>query len=147
MRPLLAMFLLLVAAPALAGHPLDEPFALNVSQSLVIGDDALQVGFVGVIEDSRCPVDVTCVWGGDVIADLWLQVAGEPVQSFVLHLARQFPYLITVGDYTLTLLQVLPARYQDVPIEPDDYVVRLVVQQGVVTADVATWGAVKAWYR
>lgn len=147
MRPLLAMFLLLVAAPVLAGHPFDEPFALNVDQSLVIGDDALQVGFVGVIEDSRCPVDVTCVWGGDVITDLWLQVAGEPVLSFVLHLAWEFPYRITVGDYTLTLLQVLPARYENVPIAPDEYVVRLVVQQGVVTADRATWGAVKAWYR
>lgn len=147
MRTLNTLLLLLLAVPALAGHPFDEPFALNVGQSLVIGDAALSVGFVSIVEDSRCPVDVACFWGGDAVADLWLQITGETAHSFVLHLAWEFPHMITVGDYTLSLLQVLPARYHNVPIDPADYIVRLVVQQGVVDGDVAAWGAVKALYR
>ena len=39
-----------------------EPFALAQGESVQIAGHSLR--FVDVVEDSRCPTGVTCIWGG-----------------------------------------------------------------------------------
>ena len=45
---------------------LGEEFCLSVGQGASITAENLQVGFKEVIEDSRCPRGVTCIWAGRV---------------------------------------------------------------------------------
>ena len=50
MRPLFTiLFLLIFALPVLAGHPLGQPFTLNVGESLQLGDNELTIGFDGIL--------------------------------------------------------------------------------------------------
>lgn len=149
MRSLFAVLLLMgLSLPAHAGHPFGQPFDLNVGASLELGDDGLNAGFVGILEDSRCPEGVTCFWEGDAAAHLWLQVAGQARQEFVLHSASSLgQQAIVLGDYTVRLVLVAPYPVPDVPIEPDTYVVTLVVLEGAVAAEARAWGTIKALYR
>ena len=45
---------------------LGEEFSLHIGDSIGITGEDLQVKFVGVPEDSRCPKEVTCIWEGRV---------------------------------------------------------------------------------
>jgi len=52
---------------------LGEEFELAVHQTAQISAEKISVTFQEVLEDSRCPVDVTCIWAG--LAEVSLQVA------------------------------------------------------------------------
>ena len=56
---------------------LNAPFTLRVGQSAVLDEPAVTVTFTAVPHDSRCPVDVMCVWSGDAVVQLTLHV-GPP---------------------------------------------------------------------
>jgi hypothetical protein len=43
-----------------------EEFTLSIGQSALIPGENLNVKFVEVVADSRCPRDVTCIWAGEV---------------------------------------------------------------------------------
>ena len=45
---------------------LGEEVSLRIGQSVVISGENLEITFVEVLEDSRCPKDVVCVWEGRV---------------------------------------------------------------------------------
>ncbi|MGQ0589995.1 MAG: hypothetical protein ACT4N8_10780 [Sphingosinicella sp.] len=69
-----------------------------------------------VVEDSRCPVDVTCIWAGRIV--LRAQVNdGASRRVFDLDLGQS----VQVGDGMLALREVTPARHSGAPISPADY--------------------------
>ncbi|MDD5288814.1 MAG: hypothetical protein PHY28_06885 [Dehalococcoidales bacterium] len=45
---------------------LGSEFTLSVGQSTRIASESMDIKFVDVIEDSRCPKGVTCIWAGQV---------------------------------------------------------------------------------
>ena len=141
------LFLLILSLTAHAGHPFGQPFNLNVGESLQLGNNELIIGFNGILSDSRCPEGAYCFWEGDAEASLWMQVTGEEPQDFVLHTASMFPGWIELGDYTGNLLQVTPCPILDVPIDPDTYIVTLVVSLAAVDVKEMSWGVLKALYR
>ena len=47
---------------------LSEEFSLNIGQTVRIASEDLEIEFIDVTEDSRCPKGVTCIWAGEVTA-------------------------------------------------------------------------------
>jgi hypothetical protein len=133
--------------PAHATELFGVPFDLNVGEFLQLGDNELIVGFEGILSDSRCPEGVWCFWEGDAAADLWIQIPGQEKQDFVLHTYSVFATCIELGPFTVNLQQVAPYPNISEPIDPDAYVVTLVVSRGIVSVDERSWGAVKSLYR
>jgi hypothetical protein len=70
------------AATDLEGS-LDAPSQLAPGQSIVLEAEKLEVQFVGIATDSRCPADVTCVWAGEVVARLAIRSDGKTTQHEV----------------------------------------------------------------
>lgn len=101
---------------------LDAPVQLAPGQSAVFSGPDLEVRFSGIANDSRCPSDVTCVWAGEVIVQLVVRYDGKSTQ----HSVRQSQNT-SVDGYTVSVLQVLPARLSSQPIAPADYRVTLKV--------------------
>lgn len=123
------LLVLLTAALAACGRggaateiegSLDAPSQLAPGQSLVLAAEKLEVQFIGIASDSRCPSDVTCVWAGEVIARLAIRNDGKTTQHEVKETQSA-----TVDRYTVTVLQVLPARTSSQPIAAADYRVTL----------------------
>ncbi len=55
---------------------IDEEFSLSVGQRAFIVQENLAIKFKEVLEDSRCPRDVTCIWAGRVTCAIELTKAG-----------------------------------------------------------------------
>ena len=55
---------------------LNEEFSLSVGQHVVVTGEDLRIRFEEVVEDSRCPRDVTCVWAGRVTCIIELTQVG-----------------------------------------------------------------------
>jgi hypothetical protein len=78
----LLVFLAIVLAVSSCGEfdnpliRLNEEFYLSMGQRAFIDGENLEVKFKEVIEDSRCPKGVTCVWAGRVTCVVELTQAG-----------------------------------------------------------------------
>ncbi|MBI2832153.1 MAG: hypothetical protein HYX79_07850 [Chloroflexi bacterium] len=53
-----------------------EEFTLSIGQTVAIRGESLQVGFLDVVGDSRCPKGVVCVWQGEVSCAIRVTVSG-----------------------------------------------------------------------
>jgi hypothetical protein len=53
-------------APVAIQANVGDEFMLSIGQEAHISGENLKIGFEDVIGDSRCPLDVTCIWEGRV---------------------------------------------------------------------------------
>ena len=89
-----------------------------VGQEATISGADLRLRFTDVMEDSRCPKQVECVWTGQArIAVVAAQAQGEPTtMEFNTNPAPgQTRQTVEVGDYTVELKSLDPY-----PQTPDD---------------------------
>lgn len=94
---------------------------LAPGRTVTIPGTSVGVTLVTVEEDSRCPVDVVCVWQGNVRATLDLQGPGAgPDVRVGLNTVLE-PTAIDFAGLTLTIVDVKPVPRSDVTIRPDDY--------------------------
>lgn len=75
--------------------------------------DGLTVRPLAVLEDSRCPASVQCVWAGRV--RISAQVSGEGTRELTLGES------LTVSGGTLTLVDVRPSKRTPEAIPPREY--------------------------
>jgi len=106
---------------------LGEVFEIAVGQSADIRGEGLGVAFGSVPEDSRCPTDVDCIWGGNARVVLRLQ---KKSQSGSLELntsvePRQGDFL----EYRIRLVDLKPVPVSEKPTPPDGYTAVLVVSK------------------
>jgi len=47
---------------------LGEEFSVNIGQTARIDSEDLEIEFIDIVGDSRCPKGVTCIWAGEVTA-------------------------------------------------------------------------------
>jgi len=111
-------------APVSHAANLGEEVELAPGEQAVFEPHGLTVEFVKVVEDSRCPTDVTCVWAGEVKVLLSTRFrAADAFQSEIT--AGQDA---TVGDFRLAVVRVQPERVSTREIAPEEYRVTLSVQ-------------------
>ena len=130
--------------PVAAGPELGQEFELvefelKVGETITVNSDGLTVELVEIVEDSRCPADVTCIWAGralirvivsspnDVLGfgavDMTLEAgdAGEAASP------RENRVVGKDGAYTLALLGLAPQPISTVKLTSQDYMATLKV--------------------
>jgi hypothetical protein len=105
--------------------PLGREFTLAVGQSAVVDDD-VRLTLKGVSEDSRCPVDVTCVWEGDAKVSVEV-ITPTPRAEHELHTSAREGREAKHGAYRLTLVKLEPAPRSTAPPSTADYRATLLV--------------------
>lgn len=104
---------------------LDKEFNISFNQEVYIRDENLKLNFAQVNANSLCPVDVECVWQGQLV--ITLKVNGQDVE---ISLGDNATPEKTVGNYHITLVElVAPVPKSDENAELSDYVVTLLVEQ------------------
>ena len=87
-----------------------EPFSLRHEQSAYYSDAKLQITFDSIVQDSRCPQDVDCIWAGEVQIELLVEMGPEALHPVTLTLG--FPAderaVYEIQGYRITLLEVNP---------------------------------------
>lgn len=112
---------------------LDKEFSLAGGQEATISGENLRLRFTEVLEDSRCPTQVQCVWTGQArIAFLVQQAGGEPttVEFNSNPAPSQNFQTAQVGEYTVSLQSLDPyPQTPDQSIALEEYRATLVVRQ------------------
>jgi hypothetical protein len=107
-----------------------QQFPLRVGETAgVVTSQAIDlVRFNGVIQDSRCPVDVQCITAGSATVLLSVQTALN-VHDVSMEVPPDGTVDVVVDELTVTALGVRPNAQQGVTIDPLDYVVGLRVSE------------------
>ncbi len=109
---------------------LDSPFQLQLGQTALLQAQDLSVEFLEIVEDSRCPMGVECVWAGQ--AQILIRVSsGDRIQELTLLLEVTGGVTSDFDGYSFELLALDPypqASGQDVPAAPA-YTATLAVSQ------------------
>ena len=129
---LVATFLLTFSSIAVPSKQklitLNKQFTLKVGESGIARRERLNVEFVSVAEDSRCPKGVTCVWAGNARVLLKVNKGNSKPVDVELNTnikARIFPFF----GYALQLEKLEPYPESSGPIRASDYEVTLSVHK------------------
>jgi hypothetical protein len=98
----------------------EDVFILQLGDEREIPGTRLRLGFLGVLEDSRCPTDVECVWEGDAELQLSLTTETGSREVFSLHTTLEPRAALRGGAY-IELVELTPHPTQSAPITPGSY--------------------------
>lgn len=104
---------------------LGREFDLRLAETAYIADTRLSVRADSIPEDSRCPQDAVCVWAGNARVSLTLR-DGTNSEAVNVNSTLE-PHAVTRWGYTVRLIDVRPGRLSSQPVNPQAYVIRLVV--------------------
>lgn len=106
-----------------------EPVEVTLAYGQVkqIEGSVLSLGFADVLHDSRCPVDVVCIWEGNAAVVVTIAAGKGPSYSLTLNTALE-PQFADWFSVRVTLLEVTPAPLAGQPIPPESYAIRLRVE-------------------
>ncbi|RMG18780.1 MAG: hypothetical protein D6730_22425 [Bacteroidetes bacterium] len=131
----LTMVLALMAALAGCSKPeeieLGETFSLNFEQKKQIPSEGLEVQFLRVTADTRCPTNVTCVTAGFVTVEIQLWKAGQDLGTHSVSKGEGIdaPYT-EVDAYRVELIDVHPYPTDpQPPIPQESYSIELRVNR------------------
>jgi hypothetical protein len=132
MRPLTLLFCLLTVIACDENRPLgptvnlNERFTLAPAEVARVRDVDLNVQFMMVTGDSRCPADAVCIQGGDAIAHIQV-VDGGATSSYELHTGDSSRATVTHKQVRISLVELQPYPFSSRTIAPGDYRATLTV--------------------
>lgn len=130
-RRAFAAFLVFAAAAcatvdtAVVANPGAE-FNLALGQTAALSGTAYRITFDRVTEDSRCAVDVVCVWAGDAKIQLTISSSTAPANIQIVSLTPPNSEVVS-GTLKIRFVALAPAPKSSQPSESRKYVARLVV--------------------
>jgi hypothetical protein len=103
-------------------------FTLAPGQTATVRRADARVTFKEVREDSRCPVDVTCVWAGDAKVDVVIIREGGPNDAKTLSLTPP-DNEVQVGNLKIRFVGLTPVPRQADGNTPRNYLAEFVAEQ------------------
>jgi hypothetical protein len=128
----LLLMVLGIGCSSTTGPQLGDEFQLRVGQDAALEDVGLWVAFLGVSEDSRCPLQAMCVWAGD--AAVLVETAPLPdaleadSKTDTLH-TNLDPKLLPLGPVELVLVRLDPYPETPSSIPLDAYIATFITRQ------------------
>jgi hypothetical protein len=119
------------------GARLGREFRLRARHQVTLKGEGLRIKFVEVMEDSRCPADVKCVWAGNAAVRLDVSIRGRGSKSPTLNTTGNSPPFDYRG-YKIRLVELSPYPRSDRKIAAGDYVVTLLVNKEPTPSKTAT---------
>jgi len=126
MRYLVLLSFLTLACTSATEPAVGNEFSLDFGEAATVPEAELWLHFVDVVEDSRCPLRVLCVWEGDaaIAIEISSNLADGPSVTDTLHTTLD-PKSVTIFGYVLQLVRVDPyPRFPGV-IPPERYRITL----------------------
>lgn len=102
-------------------------FDIAVGQTVEVQGTPMTIRFSGVAEDSRCPVDVQCVWAGNAVVRLTITTSGGTSTDASLNTTLD-PKSAMASGYTIRLAALKPAPRSGTKIPATSYLATLEVR-------------------
>ena len=107
---------------------LGEEFKLGVGKSAALKGERLEVEFVSVAEDSRCPQGVDCIWEGNAKVRLRLKRGRGAAAEIELNTNIE-PQRSAAHGYEIRLTNLSPYPKGSTPVDKKSYVASLEVRK------------------
>ena len=91
-------------------------------------DSLLQLTFLKVTADSRCPAQAECFWAGDAAVAIACRVGTGPSYADTLHTTLDARN-VAFADWSITLVGLTPYPDTPTPIPAGRYVARLRIER------------------
>ena len=104
---------------------LGEIFSLNYQEKKHNADENIGIKFESVLSDSRCPIDVNCVWEGNAEVEFTFS-KNNVLRSIVLNTGIE-PSKVSLFGYEIKLVRLEPPVLSNNPPEQEDYIAYLVI--------------------
>ena len=119
MRTLILTIIAILGVTAVASAAKNETVSLYVGQQKTVDRGQITISFLSVEDDSRCPVNVQCVWAGNAKIKIAVSKGKSVAQTFELNSALE-PRTITAYGYEISLgdLTRKPAGMGRMPTRP-----------------------------
>jgi hypothetical protein len=108
---------------------LDEEFSLSIGESAKIRGEDFEITFLEVLEDSRCPKDVECIWAGRATSLVKIKTTDSAEDFELIETGlTDLPNRLTYDGYWI-YFSLLP--YPELPggIDADEYRLQLTVSK------------------
>jgi hypothetical protein len=105
---------------------LGEEFSLRMGKKVSLRDTKLKIRFASVIEDSRCPKGVECVWQGNAKGRFELSGIKRKPSTVLLNTGIE-PKEAEYSGYTVRLVKITPEPKSGQRINVRKYEATLVV--------------------
>ena len=115
--------IILGLASGISASPQTKSLLVKVDQEKTVSGTRIKVKFIELIEDSRCPVDVNCVWAGN--AKIKLRFSKGSDEEVVELNTTLKPQTIDFGGYRFKLAGLTPRPRSNVRISRLGYVAAL----------------------
>jgi hypothetical protein len=112
--------------PAVIVEP-GASFTLAPGQTATVRGTDTRITFKRVSEDSRCPVDVTCVWAGDAKIEIVIEPNGSAITRI---LSITSPNETQVGNLRIRFVGLSPVPRQADGNAPRNYLAEFVAEPG-----------------
>jgi len=106
-----------------------QAFALPLGQTAAVKGTDVRLTFKDVRTDSRCPIDVQCVWAGEAKIGLVISGGGTPEETTVLTLTPAADSEARAGTFRIKFVGLAPVPRQADAGTGRAYVAQLVVDQ------------------
>ena len=108
---------------------LEREFKIKYGQELTVKGEGLRVTFASLLDDSRCPVNATCVWEGDAEILIGVRQANAEESQLALHTNQKFSQAGKYQQYVLRLVALDPYPRMDFEHKPGDYTATLLIKK------------------
>lgn len=112
---------------------LNKEFQLKIGQTAFIKSEGLQIKFLDITGDSRCPEGVDCFWSGDIVIDVEVSIDKDFLelqqeQEIKSQLNMHKKELLFQG-YSIKLIKVDPYPKENLETKERDYIASFIVEK------------------
>jgi len=104
----------------------NREFDLKAGSQVIVKEPGFKLTFVELVEDSRCPEGVDCIWAGNGKIRVTVKKGSHKAASFELNTTTD-PKSFTFQGYDITLLKLAPYPKANVETKKMNYVATLKV--------------------
>ena len=107
---------------------LKKPFSLSLGETALLKEERLSVEFLGVLEDTRCPIDTVCIQAGNAALSVRVEQEGRDARTLGLTLTDD-PRAAAYEGFSIHVEELAPPRKSEGTIPDEAYSIRLVVDR------------------
>ena len=110
-----------------ASFQFDDTLKVYFGDTLSNSDENIWITFDSLLNDSRCPINVVCIWEGNAEVSI-LVSNNEYIRQVRLNTFPDFKYKKDVFGYNISLIDVMPFPHTDSLYVEENYCVKIIVK-------------------
>ncbi|WP_373400242.1 hypothetical protein V8V91_12005 [Algoriphagus halophilus] len=110
---------------------LGKPVNIAFHETITFCEAPISITFSKILEDSRCPENVVCIWQGLAELEVLIELEGKE-EAYLLSTYptfRNIPSEVQVKDYRFSLKEVSPYPNTTKSYQEKDYNIQLLVEK------------------